>query len=225
MKSNQEKMFYTRWWFWVLCLMALSVVANKINPNRENDPKTAQSTPKASEGVELITTADEFSRKIIKIQKELISINKNSREGETSYAEWEAKKDSLLKQLNNSQMSGKCFYKGVKKNIEMSFECYSGDVNEQIKNSQLYAICQSKQTSYGNVVEAECGESPLGELFVLKPNANTMKNINILYDNDRIKFSGVIDKCEIHFAKKYGKQEGYANFKCELNNVNAEIMN
>jgi len=136
------------------------------------------------------------------------------------------KKNNLLKQLNNNQMSGTCVYRGGKKNIGKTIECLTGDIRKQMENKQIYTLCfmNAMDMHYGaNTTAAVCGKEAIGELFVLKPNTITSQRINTLYDDDKIKFSGIIEKCQIYFSEN-PKQRSDANYKCELNNVTAEIV-
>ena len=170
-------------------------------------------------------TAEELTKSIVKIQKTEPTLNPNTREGESAYAEWTAKKDMLIQQISNKKISGTCVYKGEIKIIEGQIECQSGNITPQTAEYQLCAYKATEQNR-GRVAQlalSRCGPSPSREIFSLSLNSKSNANIKKLYNNDKIKFSGNVSYCNIFYAGFLNERD-VAKFECKIEDANADLI-
>lgn len=169
-------------------------------------------------------TSDELAKNIVKIQKTKPNIDPNSREGEKAYAEWTAKKDLLKQQIDRQTISGTCIYRGRIMNVEDSIDCQAGNIKPQTSE---YLLCSLKALeNKGSVAQFElsrCGPPSSSEKFSLRLNPETAVKIRKVYDKDKIKFTGIIDYCEIYYSN-YVNGNDVAQFNCRITNANAEIV-
>jgi hypothetical protein len=169
-------------------------------------------------------TSDELAKSIVKIQKTKPNIDPNSREGEKSYAEWTAKKNVLEKQIDGKTISGTCIYRGRIMSVEGRIDCQAGNVKPQTNEYLLCSIkaLENKGASVAQFELSRCGPPSSSEYFSLRLNSETAVNIRKIYDNDKIKFTGTIEYCEIHYSN-YANGNDVASFNCSIKNTNAEL--
>ena len=155
------------------------------------------------------------------------NLNKNSREGEKSEADWNKNQSLILSQIKDKSISGECFNNGPKEDFtnksSVRFTCEISKKTDADKSSDMrWYNCMMRNGGPGAVSMGACGWPSPTESYDLIIDNQTQINFSKIYEGDKFKFSGLIQYCD-SFGD-HSSRKDKADLKCSVNVAKIESI-